>query len=181
MSKKEKENLTTSSEDTNSNKRMKRIYIIGAILGILAFLIGRSIGASSSSTDSTATTTVTAAVVEQTTTTTATTTTTVTTTKASETAGQRNCRRAAESYLSWSGMSYEGLKSQLEFDQYEPADIEYALSTVADTTDWNEEAYQSAKSYLEFSSFSKSELKEQLLFEKFTEEQATYGVEKAYQ
>ena len=91
-----------------------------------------------------------------------------------ETAGQRNARRSAESYLDVSAFSRSGLIKQLEFEGFSMDDATYAVDVVE--VDWNEQAAKSAASYLDVSSFSRSGLIKQLEFEGFTREQAEYGV-----
>lgn len=91
------------------------------------------------------------------------------------TTGQRNALNQAKSYLEWSAFSYDGLVSQLEYEQYSHEDAVFAADNCG--ADWNEQAVKSAKSYLEFSSFSRDGLIEQLEYEGFTHEQAVYGAE----
>lgn len=91
------------------------------------------------------------------------------------TMGQKNALNSAKQYLSWSAFSYQGLVSQLEYEQYSHEEAVFAADNCG--ADWNEQAVKSAKSYLEFSSFSKEGLIQQLEFEGFTHEQAVYGAE----
>lgn len=93
----------------------------------------------------------------------------------SETIGQKNALKSAQSYLSFAAFSYEGLIEQLEFEEYSREDAVYAADHCG--ADWNEQAAKSAASYLKYSSFSRQGLIEQLEFEGFTHSQAVYGVE----
>lgn len=92
-----------------------------------------------------------------------------------ETLSQQNALKAAQSYLSYSAFSYDGLIEQLEFEKYSNEDAVYAANNCG--ADWNEQAVKAAKSYLDYSSFSRDGLIEQLQFEGFTYEQAVYGAE----
>ena len=92
----------------------------------------------------------------------------------SETIGQKNARESAESYLSFSAFSRQGLIEQLEFEEYSTEDAEYAVDAVG--VDWNEQAAKSAEAYLEFSAFSKQGLIDQLVFEGYSKAEAEYGV-----
>ena len=58
--------------------------------------------------------------------------------QSSETAGQENARRTAESYLDFSAFSRSGLIKQLTFEGYSEADATYAVDAVA--VNWNEQA-----------------------------------------
>ena len=91
------------------------------------------------------------------------------------TTGQKNALESAESYLSFTAFSYEGLIGQLEFEGYSTEDATFAADNCG--ADWNEQALLSAQSYLEFTAFSYDGLIDQLEFEKFTLEQATYAAD----
>ena len=68
----------------------------------------------------------------------------------SETAGQENARRAAESYLDTMAFSRQGLIEQLSSDAgsgFSRADATYAVDAVS--PDWNEQAAKAAQSYLD--------------------------------
>jgi hypothetical protein len=93
----------------------------------------------------------------------------------SETIGQRNALKSAESYLNYSAFSYSGLIKQLEYEQFSHEDAVYAADNCG--ADWNEQAAKSAKSYLDYSSFSRSGLIDQLVYEGFSYDQAVYGVD----
>jgi len=88
---------------------------------------------------------------------------------------QQNAIKKAQSYLDFSGFSYEGLIKQLEYEGF-PNDVAvYAADNCG--ADWNEQAAKKAKSYMEIMAFSKEQLIEQLEYEGFTHEQAVYGAE----
>ncbi len=65
--------------------------------------------------------------------------------------GQKNALGKAESYLSFSAFSYQGLIEQLEYEQFSHEDAVYAADNCG--ADWNEQAAKKAESYLDFSSF----------------------------
>ncbi len=92
----------------------------------------------------------------------------------SATTGQKNAYEKAQSYLSYSSFSYEGLIDQLEYEQYSTEEAKWAVDHCG--ADWREQAVQKGKSYLDYSSFSKEGLREQLEYEKFTAEEADYAV-----
>jgi len=92
----------------------------------------------------------------------------------SESAGQKNARKSAKSYLDYQAFSRTGLIKQLEFEGYSTEDSTYGVDSL--NADWNDQSAKSAKSYLEYSPFSRSGLITQLLFEGFTQSQAEYGV-----
>lgn len=87
----------------------------------------------------------------------------------------RNALSKAESYLSWAGMSEQGLREQLEFEEYPSDAIDYALANVE--VDYNEQALAKAESYDDWASMSDSQLYDQLIFEGFTDEQAQYALD----
>ncbi len=115
-------------------------------------------------------------VVDAPTTTTATDTTSATTPydEPTETLGQTNARRAAESYLEYSGFSREGLVGQLEFEGYTTDDAIYGADNAG--ANWMHEAAESAESYLEYSEFSREGLAGQLEYEGFTAEQIDHAL-----
>ena len=94
-----------------------------------------------------------------------------------------NAIRSAESYLSFSWFSREGLIEQLSSpygDGYSVSDATAAVDSLS--VDWNLQAVRSAEQYLQMSGFSCSGLIEQLSSEygsKFTLDQATYGAQQA--
>ncbi|HGF7284357.1 TPA: Ltp family lipoprotein [Enterococcus faecium] len=87
----------------------------------------------------------------------------------------RNALGKAESYLGWAGMSEQGLREQLEFEEYPSDAIDYALANV--DVDYNEQALAKAESYDDWASMSDSQLYDQLIFEGFTDEQAQYALD----
>ena len=93
----------------------------------------------------------------------------------SMTASQKDALDKADSYLSWTNFSRQGLIDQLEYEGFSQADSEYAVDNCG--ADWNEQALGKAKSYLKSSAFSYSGLIDQLEYEDFTTEQATYAVD----
>lgn len=93
------------------------------------------------------------------------------------TVSQQNAVEAAQSYLSMSGFSRDGLVEQLSSkagDGYPKHDAEVAVDSL--DVNWNKQAARTAQSYLEMSSFSRSALIDQLVFEGYTHAQAVYGV-----
>ena len=98
--------------------------------------------------------------------------------KKKETAGQRNAKKKAKSYLSFMSFSRKGLIEQLKFEGFSTKDAKYGVDALK--VNWNKQAVKKAKSYLSYSSFSKSGLYDQLIFEGFTPSQAKYGVKIAY-
>lgn len=91
------------------------------------------------------------------------------------TMGQKNALKKAKQYLDYSAFSYEGLKKQLEYEEFSKDEVQYAVDNCG--ADWNEQAVKKAAQYLEYSSFSRNKLIEQLEYEGFTHDQAVYGVE----
>jgi hypothetical protein len=97
-----------------------------------------------------------------------------------ETAGQKNARESAESYLETGAFSRRGLIQQLSSaygEGFSKADAIYAVNHI--DVDWNEQAAKSAQSYLDSGSFSRNGLIQQLSSaygEGFTHAQAVYGV-----
>ncbi len=91
------------------------------------------------------------------------------------TMGQKNALLKAESYLSMTAFSYDGLVKQLEFEGYSHDEAVYGADNCG--ADWNEQAAAKAKSYLDMTAFSRDGLITQLEFEGFTHEQALFGAE----
>lgn len=91
---------------------------------------------------------------------------------------QKNALRSAKTYLdSMGGFSEQGLRNQLEFEQF-PADaIDYAIANCG--ADWNEQAVKAAKTYEKTGmGMSDDGLVNQLIVgDNFTPEQAQYGVD----
>ncbi len=96
---------------------------------------------------------------------------------------QKNAVRAAQSYLSISAFSRDGLIEQLSSQAGNGFNINDATKAVDSLgVDWNQEAVKSAKQYLQMMGFSCSGLIQQLSSRagaKFTEKQATFGAQRA--
>lgn len=99
------------------------------------------------------------------------------------TAPQKNAVRAAQSYLSISAFSRDGLIEQLSSQAGNGFNINDATKAVDSLgVDWNQEAVKSAKQYLQMMGFSCNGLIQQLSSRagaKFTEKQATFGAQRA--
>ena len=96
------------------------------------------------------------------------------------TLAQENALRSAQSYLSFTAFSREGLIQQLSSEYGEGYDLDTA-TWAADNAgaDWNAEAVESAQSYLNLTSFSRDGLYEQLTSAygaAFTPEQAAHAL-----
>ena len=89
------------------------------------------------------------------------------------TMGQKNAIQKAESYLSWSSFSRQGLIEQLEYEGFSNDDAVFAVDHI--TVDWNAQAVQKAEDYLSWTSFSRQGLIEQLEYDGFTPEQAEHA------
>lgn len=96
---------------------------------------------------------------------------------------QKNAVRAAQSYLSISAFSRDGLIQQLSSQAGNGFNVNDATKAVDSlNVDWNQEAIKSAKQYLQMMGFSCSGLIQQLSSRagaKFTEKQATFGAQRA--
>ncbi len=92
----------------------------------------------------------------------------------SQTLGQKNAIKKAESYLDFTSFSRKGLIEQLEYEGFSNAEATYAVDHIS--VDWNKQAAKKAQSYLDYMSFSRQGLIDQLIYEGFTAEQAEYGV-----
>lgn len=90
-----------------------------------------------------------------------------------ETAGQKNARAKAATYLQVSPFSRSGLVKQLAFEGFSQADADYAVDALH--ADWNEQAVAKAKNYLKVTAFSRAGLIKQLTFEGFTPAEAEHG------
>jgi hypothetical protein len=88
---------------------------------------------------------------------------------------QQNAVRAAQTYLSVSALSHDGLIKQLVgYDGYSTADATSAVDSM--TVDWNEQAAKAARTYLSVSALSRSGLINQLTsYDGYTAAQAVYG------
>ena len=87
--------------------------------------------------------------------------------------------RKAESYLDIFSMSAQGVRDQLEYEEFGQDAIDYALENLE--ADWNEQAKKSAESYTELFDMSDAKLYDQLIYKGFTEEQAQAGVDGLYE
>lgn len=87
--------------------------------------------------------------------------------------------RKAESYLDIFSMSAQGVRDQLEYEEFGQDAIDYALENLE--ADWNEQAKKSAESYTELFDMSDAKLYDQLIYKGFTEEQAQAGVDSLYE
>lgn len=98
------------------------------------------------------------------------------------TPGQENAIAKAQSYLSHSAFSKQGLIEQLVYSQFSQADATFAVEQIeaSGDVDWNEQAVKKAESYLSHSSFSLQGLIEQLEYTGFTAAEAQYGANTAY-
>jgi len=96
---------------------------------------------------------------------------------------QKNAVRAAQSYLSISAFSRDGLIEQLSSQAGNGFNVNDATKAVDSlSVDWNQEAVKSAQQYLKMMGFSCRGLIEQLSSRagaKFTEKQATFGAQRA--
>ncbi|MCK4712631.1 MAG: Ltp family lipoprotein [Marinosulfonomonas sp.] len=96
---------------------------------------------------------------------------------------QKNAVRSANSYLSISGFSRDGLINQLSSpygDGYSVVDARAAVESLS--VNWNEQAVRSAQQYLSIMGFSCSGLINQLSSDagdKYTVDQATYGAQQS--
>jgi uncharacterized lipoprotein YddW (UPF0748 family) len=90
------------------------------------------------------------------------------------TLAQSNAIGSAESYLSFTSFSRQGLIDQLIYEGYSTEDATYAVDAIS--VDWNQQAALTAENYLSFTTFSRQGLIDQLLFEGFSQSQAEYGV-----
>src|SRR5690606_40301479 len=78
------------------------------------------------------------------------------------TSAQRNAVRKAESYLEYSAFSESGLVTQLEFEGFDTADAQLAVTHQSPGR--MEQAAKTAERYMEYSAFSESGLVGQLEF-----------------
>lgn len=96
---------------------------------------------------------------------------------------QKNAVRAAQSYLSISAFSRDGLIEQLSSQAGNGFNVNDAIKAVDSlNVDWNQEAVKSAKQYLQMMGFSCNGLVQQLSSRagaKFTQQQATFGAQRA--
>ena len=96
---------------------------------------------------------------------------------------QKNAVRAAQSYLSISAFSRDGLIEQLSSQAGNGFNVNDATKAVDSlNVDWNQEAVKSAKQYLQMMGFSCNGLVQQLSSRagaRFTQQQATFGAQRA--
>lgn len=90
------------------------------------------------------------------------------------TLAQSNAIGSAESYLSFTSFSRQGLIDQLIYEGYSTEDATFAVDALE--VDWNGQAALTAENYLSFTTFSRQGLIDQLLFEGFSQAEAEYGV-----
>lgn len=99
------------------------------------------------------------------------------------TPSQQNAVTSAQSYLSFSAFSRQGLIDQLSSqyaDKYPVKDATVAVDSL--NVDWNAQAAKAAKSYLDMTGFSCQGLIDQLASpyaDKYTRAQATYGAKQS--
>src|SRR5690606_15094392 len=72
------------------------------------------------------------------------------------TSAQRNAVQKAESYLEYSGFSESGLVTQLEFEGFDTADAQFAVTHLS--PDWMAQAVKKAESYMQYSAVSETGL-----------------------
>jgi hypothetical protein len=90
-----------------------------------------------------------------------------------ETIGEENAKKKAESYLSFSGFSKKSLINQLKYEGFTAAEATYAVENIV--VNWDEQAARKAEEYMRFQAFSANGLIGQLIYEGFTDKQAAYG------
>lgn len=84
----------------------------------------------------------------------------------------------AQNYVDFTSFSEADLRRQLEYHEFSPEAIQFALDNV--NVDYQAECIEKAKNYLEFTSFSEADLREQLEYHKFSEEHISVAIEEAY-
>lgn len=84
----------------------------------------------------------------------------------------------AQNYVDFTSFSEADLRGQLEYHEFSPEAIQFALDNV--TVDYQAECIEKAKSYLELTSFSEADLREQLEYHKFSEEHINVAIVEAY-
>ena len=84
----------------------------------------------------------------------------------------------AQNYVDFTSFSEADLRRQLEYHEFSPEAIQFALDNV--NVDYQAECIEKAKSYLEFASFSEADLREQLEYHKFSEEHISVAIVEAY-
>jgi len=89
------------------------------------------------------------------------------------TGAQENAISKAEDYLAFTYFSKPGLRAQLEYEGFAPADAKFAVNHIE--VDWTDQAEGKAADYLEYTAFSCESLITQLEWEQFTPKQAHAG------
>ena len=84
----------------------------------------------------------------------------------------------AQNYVDFTSFSEADLRGQLEYHEFSPEAIQFALDNV--NVDYQAECIEKAKSYLEFASFSEADLREQLEYHKFSEEHISVAIVEVY-
>ena len=84
----------------------------------------------------------------------------------------------AQNYVDFTSFSEADLRRQLEYHEFSPEAIQFALDNV--NVDYQAECIEKAKNYLEFASFSEADLREQLEYHKFSEEHINVAIVEAY-
>ena len=84
----------------------------------------------------------------------------------------------AQNYVDFTSFSEADLRGQLEYHEFSPEAIQFALDNV--NVDYQAECIEKAKNYLEFASFSEADLREQLEYHKFSEEHISVAIVEAY-
>ena len=84
----------------------------------------------------------------------------------------------AQNYVDFTSFSEADLRRQLEYHEFSPEAIQFALDNV--NVDYQAECIEKAKNYLEFTSFSEADLREQLEYHKFSEEHISVAIVEAY-
>lgn len=101
--------------------------------------------------------------------------------KSKFTKGQQEAIDSAEQYLATAPFSKAGLIRQLSSkagDGFPKKDATFAVNHIK--VDWKEQAVKKAQSYLAFTHFSRSGMIAQLKYDKFTDAEAKYGTDKAF-
>lgn len=92
---------------------------------------------------------------------------------------QENAIGKAQDYLNFLPFSKVGLARQMaQFDHFTLKDAQFAVNHIK--VDWKEQAVKKAQSYLAFTHFSRSGMIAQLKYDKFTDAEAKYGTDKAF-
>ncbi len=84
----------------------------------------------------------------------------------------------AQSYIDFTSFSEADLRGQLEYHEFSPEAVQFALDNVV--VDYQEECIEKAKSYLEYSSFSEADLRGQLEYHEFSEEHINVAIDEVY-